>query len=200
MKNILAASTALAAALALSPAAQAEGLYGSFFGGVNLLGEVESEEFLGYSVDTEFDTGFVVGGTIGYELDPSIRVEGEFAFRSNDVDQATFNTPFGSTTYDVEGEAEILSLMANAWYDFDLGSGFQPFVGGGLGMAKVEVDSEDDTVFAFQAGAGVSYPLSGGIEITGEYRFFKVTDPTFIGIDYEIPGQHAFIVGARVPF
>lgn len=206
MKKTLVASSALATVLAMSPMAQAQNLYGSFFGGVNLLGEVESEDFApigfpGYSYDIEFDTGFVIGAALGTELANGLRVEGEIAFRGNDLDQLTVNTPLGPLVYDIEGDAETLSLMANAWYDFELGGGgFQPYVGGGVGFATVDIDDEDDSVFAFQVGAGVSFPLSGQIAITGDYRFFMVTDPNYFGIDFSVPGQHTFMVGARVPF
>lgn len=201
MKNSLAASTALAAVLALSPTAQAQGLYGSFFGGVNFLGTVEEEEFLpGYSYDYDFDTGFVVGGALGVELDGGLRIEGELAFRNNTMDQVTLNTPFGSISAPYDADAETQSLMANAWYDFELDGGFQPFIGGGVGLANIEIETVDDTVFAFQVGAGVAFPLSSGLSITGEYRYFQMSNASFFGLEEDIPGQHTFTAGVRVPF
>ena len=40
-----------------------------------------------------------------------------------------------------DGEVSAFSLMANVWYDIDLGnSPITPFLGAGVGMAKVDVE------------------------------------------------------------
>ena len=38
--------------------------------------------------------------------------------------------------------------MANAWYDFDLGMPITPYVGGGIGMALVQIDGSSHLVAA----------------------------------------------------
>ena len=85
--------------------------------------------------------------------------------------------------------------MANVDYDFDTGSRWVPYVGGGLGVATISVDTEtdtgtslvddSDTVFAYQVGAGIGYefPLEEGRSITVslDWRYFGTQAPTFKG-------------------
>lgn len=95
----------------------------------------------------------------------------------------------------VNGNFSMLAFMANVDYDFDTGSRWVPYVGGGLGVATISIDTEDvdgnsfaddsDTVFAYQVGAGLGYefPLEEGRSITVslDWRYFGTQDPTFKG-------------------
>ena len=95
----------------------------------------------------------------------------------------------------VNGNFSMLAFMANVDYDFDTGSRWVPYVGGGLGVATISIDAEDvdgnsfaddsDTVFAYQVGAGIGYefPLEEGrsITISLDWRYFATQDPTFKG-------------------
>ena len=95
----------------------------------------------------------------------------------------------------IKGDFSMLAFMANVDYDFDTGSRWVPYVGGGLGVATISVDTETDTgtptadssdiVFAYQVGAGLGYefPLEAGRSITVslDWRYFATQDPTFTG-------------------
>ena len=95
----------------------------------------------------------------------------------------------------VVGDFSMLAFMANVDYDFDTGSRWVPYVGGGLGVATISIDTEtdtgrstaddSDTVFAYQVGAGLGYefPLEEGRSITVslDWRYFATQDPTFTG-------------------
>ena len=95
----------------------------------------------------------------------------------------------------VNGNFSMLAFMANVDYDFDTGSRWVPYVGGGLGVATISIDTEDangnsfaddsDTVFAYQVGAGLGYefPLQEGRSVTVslDWRYFATQDPTFKG-------------------
>ena len=95
----------------------------------------------------------------------------------------------------VNGNFSMLAFMANVDYDFDTGSRWVPYVGGGLGVATISIDTEDvngnsfaddsDTVFAYQVGAGLGYefPLEEGRSVTVslDWRYFATQDPTFKG-------------------
>ena len=76
------------------------------------------------------------------------------------------------------GSLKVLSAMANAWYDIDTGSGFIPYLGVGVGVGQVTLDSRSHakrdgvsrrqvfpessaSAFAFQVGAGVGYDVGG---------------------------------------
>ena len=63
-------------------------------------------------------------------------------------------------TFDLGGEYQSLGFMANGWYDFDTGGKWVPFVGAGIGAARINLEIESiggtavtydecDTVFAY---------------------------------------------------
>ncbi|MDE0404892.1 MAG: outer membrane beta-barrel protein [Nitrospira sp.] len=98
--------------------------------------------------------------------------------------------------WDVEGNFSMLAFMANVDYDFDMGSPWKPYIGGGLGVASISIDADSatsgrslsddsDTVFAYQVGAGLGYefPLEEGRSITVslDWRYFGTQAPTFTG-------------------
>ncbi len=100
-----------------------------------------------------------------------------------------------ATPQAVVGDFSMLAFMANVDYDFDTGTRWVPYVGGGLGVATISVDTEtddgtptadsSDIVFAYQVGAGLGYefPLEEGRSITVslDWRYFATQDPTFTG-------------------
>ena len=62
--------------------------------------------------------------------------------------------------------------MLNAYYDIDTGTKFTPYVGAGIGMArlKAKIDDETDfskskTTFAWQVGAGISYAMTENVSL-----------------------------------
>ena len=95
----------------------------------------------------------------------------------------------------VNGAFSMLAFMANVDYDFDMGSPWKPYVGGGLGLAIISLDTESasgtsladdrDTVLAYQVGAGIGYefPLAEGRSLTVslDWRYFDTQSPTFKG-------------------
>lgn len=128
-------------------------------------------------------------------------------------------TPVSSVTVvsaGSNGQAETWSIMANLWYDFDLGdSPIKPFIGGGIGAAHVNLEynaaagtyfggtvayrlDDGGWGFAYQVGAGVGYDLGGGMTLSAEYRYFGATDVdvgnTEVGVE-----SHNFMVGLRIP-
>jgi opacity protein-like surface antigen len=81
--------------------------------------------------------------------------------------------------------------MVNAALDVPLGTIVEPYVLVGIGAANVTLESddldvdEDDTVFAYQAGAGLGFALTETITLFAGYRFFGTADPEFEGLDAE---------------
>lgn len=157
----------------------------------------------GYEIELEFKNGFGFGLAGGYELGNNIRIEGEIAHQSNEVDQATRSDNLDVTTY-LEGDVSSLAILANGYYDFANQSALTPFLSAGLGFAKIEYESsegesDDDTVFAYQIGAGVGYALSERLFIDAKYRYFATSEPDLDGvkIDYS---SHNFYVGVRASF
>ena len=154
------------------------------------------------SVDHEY--GWDAGGTIGYDFG-GFRVEVEGSYRRADVDSinATTTIPAFTATGGVAnaaagnfdtagGRTSALSFMLNGLLDFGPDDGLQGFVGGGVGVARVKAKyalntngsflNDSDTVFAYQALAGIRAPLNDNIDVTLKYRFFNADDVKLVDV------------------
>lgn len=181
------------------PATAANDWYVSGNLGVSSLQEASlTDTFAGGSItaDVDFDTGYGLSGAIGHAWGP-FRLEGELSYRKNDLDQIDVKTltiagvvftALGTAT--LGGDTSSFGFMANGYYDFDTGGNWVPFVMAGIGGAKINLDvtsvggvavtyDESDTVFAYQAGAGLGYKFSPTTTANLQYRFFGTSDPTF---------------------
>lgn len=125
-------------------AAGAEGLYFGGFGGLAMVDDIDIGNIL------TVDNGFLVGGVTGTNVADNIRIEGELFYQ-------TANAGCIGKCSSIEFDVSTLSLLGNAWVDFDAGSGVKPCIGGGLGVARVSIDSRiaegDDTGLAFRSGS-----------------------------------------------
>ncbi len=141
------------------------------------------------SLDTK--TGYDFGGVVGYDFG-GFRLESEVSYREADVgsfssatrqitgDASTALQPGG--TYAVGGDANALSFFVNGLLDFGDDDGIQGFVGGGVGVSRVDVQAvlggpswldDSDTGFAWQVLAGVRAPISDNWDVGLKYRFFN---------------------------
>jgi len=128
----------------------------------------------------------------------------------------TPNTGSTVANFTSNGEAKVWSIMANLWYDFDIGdSNFHPFIGGGIGAAHLDLEYNaamptyfgsmatyrlDDSGwgFAYQVGAGLGYDLGGGVMLSAQYRYFATTDIDVGNTDLAV-NSHNFLVGLNIP-
>lgn len=107
----------------------------------------------------------------------------------------------------VNMEIESQSLMINGYYDIDTGSKLTPYVGAGIGYAKIKGKassleasySEDGNNFAWQVGAGVGYALNDKVSLDAGYRYVDYGDFTKAGLKWE-SSAHELYVGARYAF
>ncbi len=148
--------------------------------------------------------GYDVDGIIGYDFG-AFRLEAEVGYRKAGVDGYTstvttpafnsagaiYNAPAGTYGY-AGGSSSALSFMVNAMLDFGEDDGVQGFIGGGAGVARVKAETglntrgdfldDSDTVFAWQAIAGIRAPLSRNIDATLKYRFFNADDVKLVDV------------------
>ncbi|MFN3513080.1 MAG: outer membrane protein [Phenylobacterium sp.] len=185
-RTLIATLLAASALTAGAASAQDAGWYVRGDVGAAFEGEIDA------TPKQETDTGFAISGGVGRHLNDSVRLEGELAYLDGDVS--------GSAG----GDAQILAGFANAYYDFNPGGQWRPFVGAGLGFGQVKVDSplidDEDTGFAYQLKAGVGYRFDE--RLTGEvaYRYLGVTDIELGSGPTKIDGDvstHAVTVGLR---
>ena len=189
----LALSLALASTALASPAlARDNQWYVGVDGGAMLVEDLALD--IGVVKDAatlDADKGYDFGGLVGYDFG-GFRLESEVSYRKADVSGFTSQTPqatSGTSTallaggnYAATGGANALSFMVNGLLDFGDNDGLQGFVGGGVGVARVDVQTvlaapsfldDSDTGFAWQALAGVRAPLSGNWDVGLKYRFFN---------------------------
>ncbi len=186
------------AGLAFVPSAKAQ-WYASVNAGVTLLDDADFTDTFAAGSATgsiDFDPGFGLSGAAGYSWG-NFRLEGEISYRKNGLDEVQVDTLsvagvlFTSLgTFDIDGDTTALGFMANGWYDVDTGTPWVPFLGAGLGVARLNIDiesiagvattyDESDNVFAYQAGAGVGYKVTPTTTVSLSYRFFGTADPEF---------------------
>ena len=101
------------------------------------------------------------------------------------------------------------SYMLNAYYDFDAGLGFTPYIGGGIGYTHLKASmagllSEDKTKFTWQLGAGVAYALCDHLSVDLGYRYTdmgKIKIAYKDGATYSVePTSHEVLLGLRYTF
>jgi opacity protein-like surface antigen len=149
----------------------------------------------GGSGELSFDPGFGFIAAVGNNFE-GLRGEVEIAYRTNDVDKISL----GGFSESVSGDISSLAFMGNLLVDLPLSESVRPFLGAGLGLANVDADGdEDDTVFAYQAIAGVGFPLTYVTTLDLQYRYFATADPDFGGIEAEYQ-THNFFAGLRFDF
>ena len=219
----------LFAALALAPgiaAANEGGAYVSV-GGLYVMPNDSDLSYtqgdLELAAAAPLDGGPGFTAAIGYGVPNGLRAELEFGYRSSSWSKyEDLRATYGGETHDLddedsEGDVTTLSLMVNGTMVFDTSSGLSPYVGAGIGFAKHEVSgeeaeatvqgtthelesfSEDDTVLAYQAMVGVTYPISENAEARLGYRYFATSEAEFddFKADY---GSHSVELGILFRF
>ena len=188
---------------------------------------------------TDFGSALGYSAAVGFGWGP-LRMEGEASWRETDIDSIEY-TRFSvagqdlpqdvvrdiNNAVDLKGSRATLSLMANAWYDLDVGIGFTPYFGGGLGIQYVryEIDrprdlsrfepevvsaartiggDDGDWVLAYQIGGGVAYRLMESLVVQVGYRYMGAGDPKLTSLSDSSAkseaGNHVFRAGIRIGF
>ncbi|MGK7871332.1 OmpA family protein [Falsiroseomonas sp. E2-1-a20] len=212
LRKVLLATTLLALPV-VALAQPVNGLYVGAGAGVNWLQESDlttqgnlsralTAAGVGRSGTASFDYGWLGVVSIGYGFGNGVRVELEGNYRDNSIDGISGFTGI-SAPRSQGGSIKSYGVMANAFYDFDLGPGafVMPYVGLGAGYivqnwdavrirnasgASVALDGDNGN-FAYQAIAGAAILIASvpGLAITAEYRFMGTLsddiDARFVG-------------------
>ena len=131
----------------------------------------------GYDYLVNFKTGFTIGAALGGNITEDLRGEIEISYQNIDVDKVDEGF---DTVAESDGDVEGYFLFANLWRDFEIG-GIRPYVGGGIGIAVMDVNiiystSDHDTdhadlALAAQAGTGLRFGLTDALTVDLGYRF-----------------------------
>ncbi len=145
----------------------------------------------------------VAGGVEAFQTETgTVRTELEF----NGREEAVRHENSKKTTLSND------SIMVNAYYDFNTNTPITPYVGAGIGYARVDVKLEEagfkhtkkSNNFAWQLGAGVAYEIDEHVAVDLGYRFAdagEVKDHTLPGEKYKMKAMnHEILLGARYSF
>ena len=160
----------------------------------------------GFDQSAEMDAGWLALIGVGNAYGNGFRTDIELGYQRSSVDKVS--------GVDASGHMGAGSLMANVYYDFAVDWPVRPFVGIGLGGARVNASGispvngsrvgDNDIGFAWQATAGVAYAINDRLDATLAYRYFDVPDLSFktdagasVDSDY---ASHMIMVGLRYSF
>ena len=222
----IALAVALTMALTVPAFAQNSGFYVGlkFLDSIQSTGSVSKNGGVVNAFDvTNYSQNTVGGGVYaGYDFyslnQVPLRTEIEYAIRTNST--TSWNLKNGNSNANLKGTWGLQTLFMNAYWDFHNSSAFTPYVGAGLGVgfinSKYEIEvaglgSEStnsmNTVFAWNAGAGVSYAFTDNISADLAYRFvglgYSETEKTILGEKQKLgmaPYANEFSLGLRYTF
>jgi len=218
MKNLAVAFFLVAVFFALTPASARAQEYGFYLTPKLFYSHIKSDTGHGGYSDNVGGGAGAVGydfSTLGYA---PVRLELEWGLRSKTkYDEVVYRWLGGKTT--LQSKTSVTSVFANMFYDFHNQSDFTPYIGAGLGTARIRVEnkwrargtlseyqvskSKSNWDFAWNVGAGVSYNLIDEIALDMGYRyadFGALTDlPDLENVDVDGTG-HELLLGLRLTF
>jgi len=187
-------------------------LGGGNFTAADLPGDFSGAGLTALTPDQDIsDVGYVISVAMGRRHNRRLRSEFEFAIRGNEQE---LSFP-GIIPIDIESEVSAYSLMKNVFLDAPNRTRFTPYVGAGLGISLVEVESQsaDDAIFinpipgtlpppipevdVSEEDATLSYQFIGGVatrvnhamDFVVEYRIFGTSD-----VELDTLGSARYIV------
>lgn len=137
---------------------------------------------------------------------------GFFSGRASGFDSFKSGASHFNRAAELEGDQKLYALMLDGSYDFGrtLGSGFRPYLSGGLGMAMYANDSSalapqqgGAMVPLFRVGAGVNYNINKKWKLSLDYKagFSSTLGDEFLsGRDQQQVGMHSVNMGMRYQF
>jgi opacity protein-like surface antigen len=187
-----------------------EGYYISLLGGGAFLSKYTADRPAGTKVETAYDTGFLVGASLGYRWSERFRAEVEFTHRNVAIDALVQNS---GTKTEGSGSFESYSFMANGFFHWVAESDIQPYIGFGAGFTRLNINdntsgftsvASSDEVFTYQTILGIDFDFWENVRPFFEYRYLgtaepKLTDTAGADFEAEIRGHHA-ILGVKFLF
>lgn len=179
------------------PALTSPTMYASVFAGFVAPTVVTGSYFGSTAVELDAGFGFAGGVAVGTNVTSNLRGELELSFTHHGVDDDDFAPVWDCDpgTCDARGSMSTIYLLGNAWFDFDMGSGFTPYVGGGVGAAWVIPNislyegqgydpfeyswDEGSLAPAAQLGFGLRYDVTDSMKLDLGYRAKAVLGARF---------------------
>lgn len=169
--------------------------YASVFGGGNFVSDDPSFTNGATQVDVDYDSGFVVGGAIGYRWAGVLgngftpRTEVELSYQENDVDAINFSgNGAGQEVVNGDSDTTAFNVLFNLYIDADnaLGKGITPYFGGGLGFSVTDHSifynagnlnlDDENTDFRWHITAGLSVAVTQNVSLFGDVGYHQIVD------------------------
>ena len=155
---------------------------------------------LAHKGDISFDDGTGWEGGLGYDFgwlrtevsygESLIEIEGISAVR--EVGPLS-GTPVASSA---SGDLKVNNILINGYIDVPLGKKLTPYIGGGVGASKLDIDniivdgdvleSANTWLFGYQGKLGVNYALTKSFNIFGEGTYSVFSDMGAAGNEYAL--------------
>ncbi|MFD2236112.1 outer membrane protein [Aureimonas populi] len=171
------------------------------------------DDFSEYHYDrVKHKSGYTVGAGVGYRFAEHFRTDVSADYYSFDIEGnsrcpiAPFAGSFGpGCSFDDRSDADVWTVMANAYVDLPYFGPLTPYFGAGIGFAHVSYgdlkndirdasgsvvfsdvhSGEDSWRFASSLMAGVSYDVIKNVALDVGYRYTRVFDGDAYGWDTE---------------
>ena len=171
--GVASAADMMAAEYVETAAPALTGFYGSMHAGYYMPSDTDLTIIGPPSGYASSEDGYRVGGSLGYDFNANIGAEVEVSYATGDIDSLNF----GGVSFGTNGDGSSLTMMGNVIVGQHYGA-WRPYVGAGVGAARVSIDSDflsglhdDDWAAAGQLLAGVDYSFTDTVSLGGRYRF-----------------------------
>lgn len=171
------------------PVAEAGDWYVSLFAGGVWTSDVDTVYVDGsetHDVSVGFGPGYTLGIAVGTHVFENLRGEVELSFGR--VEASSFILD-DDPEENAQGPLSTTYLLGNLWYELGTGSGFTPYLGGGIGAGYATGDVTFDGYsrgygpggvgFAYQLGFGVTVDVADNIALDFGYRYKSILDIDF---------------------
>ena len=165
-----------------------------------------------------YNNGWLAGVGVGYQISDQLRTDLTVDYHGKTKYSAIYPGDLPATTDDTYETVKFSAwtLMLNGYYDIGTWNAITPYVGGGVGLARVSwtdytstgygVADNTQTNFAWNLMAGAAFDIDEQLKLDANYRFlsYGVTEtgkPTQAGqnnpVKFENLYTHEFRVGLR---
>ena len=135
----------------------------------------------------DIDNGWVAGVGAGYYINEHFRADVTLDYRHDAKYEAEATCPPSTCTSRESVDFSAWTLMANGYVDFGSYYSITPYVGGGIGVAWLNVDNystsqagsrvfgnHTQTNFAWNLTAGAAFDIADHVKLDANYRFVSL--------------------------
>lgn len=125
---------------------------------------------------TDIGGGLAWSAAIGFQY-ARTRTELEYRRFDLDADEVALTGGAVPSTLADAGDVTAQAIMSNVYFDLVNSSRLTPYIGAGVGGARVENElGERDAAFAYQGRAGVELELSPSLSLGVEFSYFRTLE------------------------